>query len=285
MAGREIDPLTGTETTGHEWDGIKELNTPMPIWWLYTFYACILFALVWMVLFPAVPWLSGYTQGILGYSTRATHRADLADQAAARAAWTGKFADLDPAQIADNRELLQYAMSGGRILFADNCAPCHGTGGSGRAAYPILVDDDWIWGGTIDDIYQTIQYGIRNGHAEARDTVMPAFGTDGVLSADEINAVAEYVLSLSGAGPANARGAQIFAENCAACHGEDGKGIQEVGGPNLTDGIWLYGGSKAAIVSQITKPHLGVMPVWKGRLSDVEIKELAVYVHSLGGGQ
>jgi cytochrome c oxidase cbb3-type subunit III len=282
---KHIDEITGTETTGHEWDGITELNTPMPTWWLWTFYACILFAIIYMVLFPAWPWLSGYTKGLLGYSSRERHLERMADIQQERSVWYDKIQSRSVEEIGQDYELVEYAMAGGRTIFADNCAPCHGAGGAGAPNYPVLVDDAWIWGGTLPDIYQTIRYGIRNDNPDTRVSEMPAFGADGLLTDEQIAAVADYVLSLSGHGSASPEGTMVFAENCAACHGDDGKGLAELGAPNLTDSIWLYGGSRDAVIGQITHPRLGVMPPWVERLDDVEIKQAAVYVHSLGGGQ
>lgn len=287
MAGKILDPLTGTETTGHEWDGIQELNTPLPKWWLYVFYATILWAMVYSVLYPSWPWLSGYVGGALGYTTRGTFVETMKNVQASRAGWTDKLAAASLQQINDDPELLQVATAGGRTIFANNCAPCHGTGAVGRpGGFPALVDDDWLWGGTLEDIQTTVTHGIRNDvDADARISQMPAYGVDGLLTAAQINAVAEHVLALSGQGNENAEGAAIFAENCAACHGELGKGEPSLGAPNLTDAIWLYGGTKQAIVAQVTKPRMGVMPAWHTRLTPVEIKQVAVYVHSLGGGE
>jgi len=287
MAGKELDTLTGIETTGHEWDGIKELNTPLPKWWLWVFYISIAWAMVYGVLFPTWPSLSGFTSGFIGYSSRQDFDERMAALDASRAVWKDRLAAASLQQISDDPELLEIATVGGKVVFGNNCAPCHGTGGTGRpGGFPALVDDDWIWGGTLDDIYTTIRHGIRNtADPEARLTVMPAFGADGTLTAQQIDAVADHVLALSGQGKDNPEGAQIYADNCVACHGDLGKGEVALGAPNLTDQIALYGSSKAAIVSQITKPKLGVMPPWSNRLSDVEIKQAAVYVHSLGGGQ
>jgi cytochrome c oxidase cbb3-type subunit 3 len=285
MADKEVDSITGTETTGHVWDGIRELNTPLPKWWLWTFYATIIWALVFYILYPAWPWLGGYTRGVLGYSSRAEFAETMAAVDEGRVGWINKFTQLELEEIAQDPELLQVAMAGGRSIFAENCAGCHGSGGAGAPGYPILVDDDWIWGGTLEDIHTTVTYGIRNENDESRYSEMPAFGADEILEPEQISAVADYVLSLSGAGPANEQGKMIFEEQCVACHGEDGKGIPDVGGPNLTDGIWLYGGNKDAIVAQITKPRQGVMPPWNERLNDAEIKQVTIYVHSLGGGQ
>lgn len=286
MAQKDVDALTGTETTGHEWDGIRELNTPLPKWWLYVFYASILFSIVWFILFPAWPSLSGYTKGVLGYSSREWHNEELEAVRQSRSHWLDRFEQMDVEEIAQDQDLLQYAMAGGGVIFGDNCAPCHGSGGAGAPGYPILADDDWLWGGTLDQIHTTVTYGIRGGNDETRYSEMPAFGADQILEPEQIAAVSDYVLSLSGGGAAATEDGQaVFEEQCVACHGEDGKGIQDVGAPNLTDAIWLYGGTKEAIVAQITKPRHGVMPVWKSRLGDAEIKQVTIYVHSLGGGQ
>lgn len=286
MAQVEKDALTGTETTGHTWDGIKELNTPLPRWWLWTFYATIIWAVGYYIAMPSWPWLSGYTSGVLGYSSRALHEADLAEQKANRdAKWLGKFAEMSVEDIAQDTDLLQYAMAGGRVIFADNCAPCHGAGGQGAPRYPVLADDDWLWGGTLEAIQTTVAYGIRSGHDDGRESDMPAFGKDELLEPAQITAVADYVMSLAGQGSATDEGKLVFDENCAACHGEDGKGLAELGGPNLTDGISLYAVDKDAIVKQVSAPSHGVMPAWQGRLDDASIKQVSIYVHTLGGGQ
>lgn len=286
MAGKELDTLTGIETTGHEWDGIRELNTPLPKWWLWVFYATIVWALAYSVAFPSWPWLSGYWGGLVGYTTRGEFNERMAVLDASRAGWYERLGAASLQQINDDPELLQIATAGGKVIFGNNCAPCHGTGGTGRpGGYPALVDDDWLWGGSIDDIYATIRHGVRNEDPEAHLSLMPAFGTDGMLTAAQIGAVADHVLALSGQGPDNAEGAALFADNCASCHGDLGKGEPTLGAPNLTDQIWLYGGTRQAIITQITKPKMGVMPSWAQRLSDVEVKQVATYVHSLGGGQ
>lgn len=281
-----IDELTGTETTGHEWDGIKELNTPLPKWWLYVFYVTIAFSVVYVILFPAWPSFSDYTKGLLGYSSRQNLNETMANVRAEQAVWYDRFADKSLEDIAQDPDLIQFAAAGGGTLFSENCAPCHGRGGVGAPTYPVLADDEWFWGGTLDDIYTTITYGIRNENPDSRYSEMPAFGADEILSPEEIAATADYVLSLSGNGSSNEEGAEIFAEQCAACHGELGEGMAALGAPSLRDQIWLYGGTKDAIKSQIQKPRHGVMPAWTDRLDDVQIKQLTVYVHTiLGGGQ
>ncbi len=285
MAKKDIDALSGTETTGHEWDGIKELNTPLPRWWLWTFYATIAFSLVWTILFPAWPSLSGYTKGVLGYSSRADLVRELERVQEARGPWLDRFAAGTLEDVAEDPELLQFAMAGGRAIFADNCAPCHGSGGAGRPGYPILADDDWVWGGTLDDIHATIAYGVRSTHADARASEMPAFAADGILTEEEIASVADHVFALSGAGPVNDAGREIFADQCAACHGDDGTGNPALGAPNLANDIWLFGGSREEVIRQIAKPRHGVMPPWVDRLDDAALKQVTIYVHSLGGGQ
>jgi cytochrome c oxidase cbb3-type subunit 3 len=288
MASRKGNTPTEVETTGHEWDGIRELNKPLPKWWLYVFYATIIWAIGYWLLMPAWPLVSGYTKGLLGYSQRARVAEQLAAAKAAQAVYRKKIAESDLAAINANPELLSFALAGGEAAFGDNCAPCHGRGAQGGFGYPNLRDDDWLWGGTLDAISQTITHGIRAADPETRKNQMPAFGRMGVLNASQVNDVAEYVLSLSGRADDKAaagRGAKIFAENCTPCHGADGKGNQALGAPNLTDELWLYAGDKATIAETIINGRGGVMPAWGGRLDPETIKELAIYVHSLGGGQ
>ncbi len=285
----EIDAVSGTSTTGHEWDGIKELNTPLPRWWLLTFYATIIWAIGYWVVYPAWPMISGYTSGVLGYSSRASVAVDLANLEKLRGAKMAVLATIPVGEIEKDPALLALARARGKAAFGDNCAPCHGTGAAGAKGFPNLNDDDWLWGGKIDQIMQTIEFGARSGHAKAHEGNMLAFGKDGVLKPDEIVTVANYVRSLSGLptrqGYDKAKGEKIFAENCAACHGEQGKGNQELGAPNLTDKIWLYGSDEATVIETITNGRGGVMPAWATRLDTPTIKALAVYVHSLGGGK
>jgi cytochrome c oxidase cbb3-type subunit 3 len=288
MSEKEIDDVTGVETTGHEWDGIKELNKPLPKWWLWTFYACIAWSLVYFVLYPAWPTMNGYTKGVLGYSQRATVAAEVKAGKDAQAAQRKAIADTSVEEIAKNPELLRFAMGAARQSFAENCAPCHGRGAQGGVGYPNLADDEWIWGGKVSDILTTIQYGIRWSHDETRVSDMPRYGIDGLLEPKQIDEAAEYVLSLTGQATDAAvaeRGKVVFTEQCAACHGENGKGNPELGAPNLTDQVWLYGGDKEAILTSIRTGRGGKMPNWAGRLDPVTIKSLAVYVHSLGGGK
>lgn len=285
---QEYDAVTGMTTTGHEWDGVKELNTPLPRWWLWIFYATIVWSVGYWILYPAWPLVSSHTTGVLGYSSRASVAEDLAALQARRGERGKAVAAASLEDIRKTPELLGFAMAAGKAAFGDNCAPCHGSGATGSKGFPNLNDDDWIWGGTLADIEQTIRHGIRNERAETRTSQMPAFGRDGTLKRDEIAQVAAHTLSLSGVAPEPgvnvANGKKLFAENCAVCHGDDGKGNLELGAPNLTDRIWLYGGDKATVLDVITNSRGGVMPGWAGRLDDMTVKSLAVYVHALGGG-
>ena len=284
----EHDDVSGRKTTGHVWDGIKELNTPLPSWWLYVLYATIVWGIGYWIVYPAWPMVTDYTRGLLGYSSRADVTEQLQQAAAARAAQTEQLTKLSVEQISADPQLLGYSIAGGRSVFAVNCAPCHGAGGQGGHAYPVLADDDWLWGGDLANIERTIRYGIRGTSSETRQSEMPKFGVDQLLTAEQIADVAAYALLLSGETvdkAAAARGQPIFAEQCAACHGEDGGGNMELGAPSLKDKIWLYGNTPAAVAAQVANPHHGVMPTWEGRLDDATIKMLAVYVHSLGGGQ
>jgi cytochrome c oxidase cbb3-type subunit 3 len=288
MAKPEFDEITGTETTGHEWDGLKELNRPLPKWWLWVLYASIIWAVGYWIAMPSWPLISSYTKGFLDRSQRAVVTRQVADAKAAQSQYLEKIAASDLSSIKEDPELLRFSLAGGAAAFGDNCAPCHGRGAQGTPGYPNLNDDDWIWGGKLEDIHQTLVVGIRGTHDETRDNAMPAFGRDEILEPAQISDVTDFVLSLSGgAGDAAAaeRGKAIFAEQCAACHGDDGKGNTELGSPNLADKIWLYGGSREAITQTIRNSRAGVMPAWEGRLSPETIKQLAVYVHSLGGGQ
>ncbi len=286
---RDIDQVTGVETTGHVWDDdIKELNKPLPRWWLLTFYACILWAVGFWVAYPAWPTLTGYTKGVLGYSQRDVVARELVAATQAQGGLRQQIATQPLGDILKNPELARFADAAGRAAFAENCAPCHGRGAQGSPGYPNLRDDDWLWGGKPDDIVQTLRFGIRSDHKQTRTSQMPRFGLDALLDDKQIFDVAEYVLSISGgtiAKEAATRGAIIFKEQCAICHGDDGKGKIEQGAPNLTDQIWLYGNNIEAIVTSIRTGRGGVMPAWEGRLDPVTIKSLAVYVHSLGGGQ
>lgn len=284
----EKDIVTGRDTTGHDWDGLKELNTPLPKWWVYVLYATIAWAAVLCVLYPSVPWVNGYFHGVLGYSQRTAVDADVAAVAAQRAATMDRIKALSFAEIRKDPQLVAAAQTAGRIAFANNCQPCHGAGGGGQTGYPALAAGAWIWGGTLDAIQQTITHGIRSGDPDTRNTQMPRFGADGILQPAEIQQVADYVMTLYGKPAANVdvtAGKKLFADNCAVCHGDAGQRNRELGAPRLASRVHLNADNRATVVAQITTPRMGVMPNWNTRLDPATIKSLALYVHSLGGGE
>ncbi len=290
MANKRIDEATGTETVGHEWDGIEELNTPLPRWWLWTFYLTVIFSIGYMVVYPAIPLLGKGTEGLWGWTSRGQLAAETAKAESQRADLKAKLAATPIEKLGDDPQLMQAAVAGGKAAFRVNCVQCHGAGAAGvQGLYPNLNDDDWLWGGNLQEIEYTIANGIRQpDHAATRTSVMPSFGRDGILTAAQVQDVVSHVRSLSGQEKASAsatRGAAIFAANCVACHGPDGKGLREFGAPNLADAIWLYGGSRDKIAASVANAHAGVMPAWGGKLDAVTIKMLAAYVHSLGGGE
>ncbi len=290
---REIDAISGIQTTAHEWDGVKELDNPLPKWWLYTFYACIVWSIGYMIVYPAWPTLNGYTKGIWGYSQRVAVADEIKTALGSQSVYRAKLEQTPLADVRKDGELLRFAMAGGAAAFQANCAACHGRGAQGFAGYPNLNDDDWVWGGSIEQIEATIQHGIRSSDdKKTRDSAMPKFGLDKLLKDSEIEDAAEFVLSLpakSSIGAGNPtvveRGAKIFTEQCASCHGDKGQGKQDLGAPNLIDGIWLYGGQKVQVVESIRTGRGGMMPSWGTRLDPATIKSLAIYVHSLGGGK
>lgn len=289
MAEKRIDEVTGTSTMGHEWDGIEELNTPLPRWWLWALYASIAWAAVYVVLYPAWPLIDRATAGTLGWSSTGQLNAELEKQRAARAPVMRAIVETPIEQLVHQPKLMQAAIEGGRAEFKVSCTQCHGSGAAGSKGYPNLNDDDWLWGGDIATIQQTIQHGIRQpDHDETRMSQMPAFGRDGILKGNQIADVVAHVRTISGQQKANVaarRGAVLFEENCAVCHGSDGKGNRTLGAPNLTDAIWLFGGDADTIAETIANSRYGVMPRWGNRLDPVTIKMLAAYVHSLGGGE
>lgn len=285
----EKDTLTGRETTGHEWDGLQELNTPLPRWWLYTFVACCIFAFFYMLLYPSVPYGPGYFHGLLGASSRASVAADVQAMAARRAVYMDQIKALPIEKVKDDPQLMAVATTAGRITFATNCQPCHGPGGEGRIGYPSLADDTWIWGGKLADIQKTVTYGIRSADEHARSSLMPRFGASGLLKPEQVEAVADYVWSdfygHPTAGADVSKGRQIFAQACAACHGVNGEGNRLFGAPPLKSAVHLYGDLHEAILAQVNDPRQGVMPNWNARLDEATIKSVALYVHSLGGGE
>ncbi len=284
-----IDAKTNTPFVGHEWDGIEELDTPMPRWWLITLIATVIFALGYVIAFPAIPLLDRATTGVLGWSSRGQLRAELAQDANAKQGVLAAIAQTPVEGLPAQPRLMAAAVEGGRAAFRVNCVQCHGSGAAGSTGYPNLNDDDWLWGGDLESIHQVLLHGVRQpGDDQTRFSQMPSFGHDAFLTAAQIQHTASYVRVISGQERPNAlsrAGAALFATNCASCHGPEGKGDRQYGAPNLTDAIWLYGGSREAVVGSIAKAHAGVMPAWGQRLDPVTIKMLAAYVWSLGGGE
>ncbi|QIK95756.1 cytochrome-c oxidase, cbb3-type subunit III [Sphingomonas sp. HDW15A] len=284
---KRIDEPTGTETVGHEWDGIEELDTPMPRWWLWTLYATIAWALIYTVLYPAWPLINKATAGVWNWSSREQFAAEMKAERDRKRPVELALAQLPIERLPEDSKLLNAAVQGGAAAFKVNCVQCHGSGAAGSKGYPNLNDDDWLWGGDLKAIHQTLEHGIRQpGNEKTRGGAMPAFG--GGLSDQQIEDVALFVRTLSGAerpSAASLRGQAVFAGNCAVCHGASGTGTRAVGAPNLTDKIWLFGGDRDTIIETITKGRGGIMPSWGNRLDAVTVKMLAAYVHSLGGGE
>ena len=284
----EKDEIFNVGTTNHVWDNIQELNNPLPRWWLWLFYLTIIWSIIYMIVMPAFPLITGYTMGLIGSSQREQVLIAYQSDVEQRAEFGSKLVESTFEEINSTPELLEFAMANGRSAFGDNCAPCHGSGGTGSVGYPNIQDDVWLWGGEIEDIHYSVNYGIRAEHDETRFNEMPAYGRDEIFSPEEIDHVASYAFGLSNPDFSNDAdlevGATLFAENCATCHGDNGQGIQELGGPSLIDSVWLYGNTYDDVRMYIDSPRHGVMPAWEGRLTPATIKSLAIYVHSLGGG-
>ena len=281
-----IDEATGTEFVGHEWDGIEELNTPLPRWWLWTFYATILWGIVYVVLYPAWPLVNSATEGVLKWSSRGDLQTELAKADEVRQEVFQQINAVELTDLPNNPDLMRQAVAGGAAAFKVNCVQCHGAGAAGfeQYGYPNLNDDDWIWGGDLNEIEYTLNHGIRwDGSDASRLSYMPAFA--GIFDKTQVDALANHVLSLSGEGESSPTGAQLYEENCSVCHQSDGSGDRVQGAPALNDAIWLYGKDIKGIRTQIEAPRHGVMPGWRDRLDPVTIKMLAAYVHSRGGGE
>ena len=289
MSKRPVTTKAEPDTTGHEWDGIREFNNPLPRWWLWTFYATIVWGIAYTIAYPAWPLVSSATQGLLGQDTRADVAAEIQRYEDANAPVEAKLVATDLNAIAGDPDLANYTQNAGGAVFRTWCAQCHGSGAAGAKGYPNLLDNDWLWGGTMEEIHTTITHGIRNAEdADARYSEMPKFGADGLLEPAQIDQVVQYVLQISGQEHDAAlagEGAVVFTDNCASCHMEDGTGDRMQGAPNLTDAIWLYGGDQAALAETVTNARFGVMPAWAGRLSEADIRAVASWVHSRGGGE
>ena len=288
MATERHDPATGRTTTGHEWNGIEELETPIPRVVIFFLVVTTLFAIGYWVLMPAWPLGVTYTKGLLGIDQRAVVTKQVKDAATARAAWTGRIAEASLADIAADPVLMTHVRETGRTLFIDNCAACHGTRGTGGPGFPNLAAKAWLWGGAPETIAETIRIGINSTNEDTRISQMMAFGGDGMLGDGEVRAVTAYVRSLSGL-PMGAddtarieASKDIFAANCVACHGEDARGSTEAGAPDLTDAAWIYGSDTQTVFTTIYSGRQGHMPHWEGRLTPVDIKLLALYVGTLG---
>ncbi len=288
----------GYGTTGHSWDGIEEWNNPLPRWWVWVFYITVIWGIGYTVAYPAWPLIDRATSGLLGYSTRAQVAERISEAEARNAGLREQLASADLSTVAEDADLINYAVHAGAAVFRNNCSQCHGSGADGLrmgSGYPNLLDDDWLWGGTVEQIAYSVRHGIRNEQSfDAHWSEMTAFGRDGILSELEIAQVIHYVRRLAGlehesvlSGP----GEEIFVNECSACHMEDGTGDPQQGAPNLVDAIWLYGGSVEDLTETVANSRFGVMPAWSeefragGGLDDAEINAVAVYVHQLGGGQ
>ncbi|ESQ91059.1 cytochrome CBB3 [Asticcacaulis sp. AC460] len=282
----EVDDATGTKTTGHEWDGLKELDTPAPRWWLIVWMVTIVFAIGYWVVYPAWPTISGHTGGLFGWTQYEKLKVDQAQIATRQGEYRRKFHASSFEQVAGDPQLFEFARAGGSVVFKENCAACHGAGGEGRKGYPNLNDDDWLFGGDIHQIYHTIEVGSRSTHADTHMAMMPAFGA--ILKRQEIDDLATYVGSMNATQPPSVawvNGQVLFQANCVSCHGATGEGNRELGAPRLNDAIWLYGGDHETLVETITRARAGVMPTWQHRLAPDDQRMVAVYVHSLGGGE
>lgn len=289
----DVDEISGIETTGHEWDGLKELDNPAPRWWLIVWMLTVVWAIGYWIIYPAWPTIDGHTKGVAGWTQYNKLKAEQAQIVARQSEWISRFQKSDYSQIKADQSLYEFAVAGGQVIYKENCAACHGTGGEGRIGYPNLNDDDWLFGGTLEAIDNTLKVGARSGHKDTHTSLMPAFGRDGLLTVAQIQDLTSYVISLKSHvtnpdlvyGPDIERGAALFQQNCISCHGIGGIGNQSLGAPTLNDAIWLYGGDRASIEKSIQNGRAGVMPSWEARLSLDARRQAALYVHSLGGGE
>ena len=278
-----IDELTGRPTMGHDFDGIEELNTPMPRWWLWTFYLTIVWGVGYTIAFPAWPMISGATKGLLGYSTRAEVVAQIDAHEMANAELVDELLGVDLASFDPQSDLHRYAVARGASVFRAQCSQCHGAGAAGGPGYPNLLDNDWLWGGNLEEIAYSVRHGIRNEtDPDAHWSEMPAFAD--ILTGEEIADLVTFIPTLADGG-AEGPGAILYEENCASCHGVAGEGDRALGAPNIADAIWLYGGDPESLTETITNARFGVMPAWGQRLSEEDVRAVSAYVHALGGGE
>ena len=283
MGEPRTDKLTGRPTMGHEFDGIEELNTPMPRWWLWSFYLTIIWGIGYTIAYPAWPMISGATVGLLGYSTRAEVTADIASHEESNAALVTGLNATDLTAFDPQSDLHRYAVARGASVFRAQCSQCHGSGAAGAVGYPNLLDNDWLWGGTLEEVAHSVRHGIRNEtDSDARYSQMPAFGE--VLTRLEIETLVDFIPTLAAANWESSGGV-LYAENCAVCHGDRGLGDRTMGAPNLADAIWLYGADSESLTKTISKARFGVMPAWGQRLTEEDVRAVSTYVHSLGGGE
>ncbi|MGE3874672.1 MAG: cytochrome-c oxidase, cbb3-type subunit III [Parvibaculaceae bacterium] len=281
------DPITGRLTTGHEWNGIEELDTPVPRVVLFFLAVTALFAVGYWIAMPAWPLGTTYTKGVLGIDQRDIVTKQVEAAELARGAWMDKIGAADFATLKADPAVMQHVREAGRRLFADNCAVCHGVNATGGPGFPDLTAKSWLWGGAPEALAQTIAVGINSTNDDTRASQMLGFGATGTLNPKQVAQVVAYVRSLSAAAEADdaetlKAGQEIFMANCVSCHGEDAKGSQDVGAPNLTDGTWIYGGDLDSVYHTVFAGRQGHMPHWNTRLSPSEIKLLALYVDTLG---
>lgn len=282
MSVEERDNYTGYLTTGHEWNGIKELNTPVPRAVYFFLLIAFLFSVGYWVLMPAWPLGDRYTKGLLGIDQRDIVVNSLKEAALNRSQWAEQVEANNYQQILDDAALMVSVRDTGRTLFGDNCSACHGVDARGGHGFPNLTTTSWLWGGDPETIAETIRVGINSAHPDSRSSQMPAFGHDQILERTDIDKLAAFVHSLSVPSTIKSEdldaGRELFATNCAACHGEDAKGNSGAGAPNLTDKFWIYGGDTHTIANTLWNGRQGHMPSWEGRLTPLDRKILALYL-------
>jgi len=277
---------TKASDTGHIWDGnLRELTNQPPRWWMISLYISIGWVIVYFVLYPAIPLVSSYTKGIMGWTQMKEYKEDLNAIEEIRAPFENRLKTMSAAEILADDALSNYTVRSAKVLFGDRCSPCHGTGGAGNPGYPVLADDDWLYGGKIETIQQTITMGRKGS--------MPGFTK--TATEQEIDDLTNYVMALS-KGVEHEAGEKLFmSKGCGGCHGMDAKGMQFMGSANLTDAIWRFTPGNEESVKYTIKHGINnpmdeesrksVMPSFKDQISETDIKKLAVYVYKLGGGQ